>query len=53
MLVAKTQKAFVHLQRQFRLRQIKKTYLALVVGSTDARDTIEILWRTMGAIDGG
>jgi len=41
-LVAKTQAAFVHLQRQFRLRQIKKTYLALVWGSTDARGTIEI-----------
>jgi 23S rRNA pseudouridine1911/1915/1917 synthase len=41
-LVAKTQAAFVHLQRQFRLRRIKKTYLALVWGNTDARSKIEI-----------
>ena len=41
-LVAKTQAAFVHLQRQFRLRHIKKTYLALVWGNTDACSKIEI-----------
>lgn len=41
-LVAKTQAAFVHLQRQFRLRRVKKNYLALVWGGTDARGTIEI-----------
>lgn len=40
-LVAKTQAAFVHLERQFRLRQIQKTYLALVWGSTDAHGAIE------------
>ena len=40
-LVAKTQAAFVHLERQYRLRQIQKTYLALVWGSTDARGVIK------------
>lgn len=41
-LVAKTQAAFDELRRQFRLRQIKKIYWALVQGSTRAQGVIDL-----------
>ncbi|HEY7558265.1 MAG TPA: RluA family pseudouridine synthase [Candidatus Binatia bacterium] len=39
-LIAKTQAAFDDLRRQFGRRAVKKTYLALVWGSTEAEGTI-------------
>jgi 23S rRNA pseudouridine1911/1915/1917 synthase len=41
-LVAKSQDAFDHLARQFRLRQVHKSYLALVWGETAARGEIKL-----------
>lgn len=41
-LVAKTQAAFDALRQQFRRREIKKVYLALVWGEPPARGTIEL-----------
>jgi 23S rRNA pseudouridine1911/1915/1917 synthase len=41
-LVAKNQVAFDHLARQFRLRQVHKSYLALVWGETAARGEIKL-----------
>jgi len=40
-LVAKTQAAFVSLKQQFRRRQVKKTYLALVWGNTETQGLID------------
>ena len=41
-LIAKTQAAFVSLREQFRRREIKKIYLALVWGQPTERGTIEL-----------
>ena len=42
LLVAKTQQAFEHLRAQFRRRQVKKIYWALVWGNTPARGVIDL-----------
>jgi 23S rRNA pseudouridine1911/1915/1917 synthase len=42
LLVAKTQQAFDHLRAQFRRRQVKKIYWALVWGNTPAKGVIDL-----------
>jgi 23S rRNA pseudouridine1911/1915/1917 synthase len=42
LLVAKTQQAFDHMRAQFRRRQVKKIYWALVWGNTPAKGVIDL-----------
>lgn len=61
LLLAKTEAAFVHLQKQFRERAVLKTYVALVHGKVEPRDGVidvpigRLPWNRMrfGVLAGG